>query len=80
MGGREREWRKGGEMTQTLYAHMNKIKIFLKTMKMQKKMEFVFVNFDDHDEDQIVIQKYRNVCCTVVADSCQLIYMGDKYW
>jgi hypothetical protein len=27
VGERGREWEKGGEMTQTLYAHMNKIKI-----------------------------------------------------
>jgi hypothetical protein len=27
VGGSWRGWRKGGEMTQTLYAHMNKIKI-----------------------------------------------------
>jgi hypothetical protein len=26
----KRGWGKGGEMTQTLYAHMNKIKIFFK--------------------------------------------------
>jgi hypothetical protein len=35
VGGRGRGWRvrekvKGGEMTQTLYAHMNKIKIKIK--------------------------------------------------
>jgi hypothetical protein len=27
VGGRGTDWGKGGEMTQTLYAHMNKIKI-----------------------------------------------------
>jgi hypothetical protein len=32
-------WGKGGEMTQTLYAHINKIKI--KKMKMKKKRSFL---------------------------------------
>jgi hypothetical protein len=29
----QRRGRKGGEMTQTLYAHMNKIKTFLKSSR-----------------------------------------------
>jgi hypothetical protein len=28
-------WGKGGEMTQTLYAHMNKIKFFLKRLELE---------------------------------------------
>jgi hypothetical protein len=35
-GGEGRWWGKGGEMTQTLYAHMNKIKI----IKNKKKVKF----------------------------------------
>jgi hypothetical protein len=33
VGGRRRGWGKGEEMTQTLYAHMNKIKIKEKEKK-----------------------------------------------
>jgi hypothetical protein len=29
VGGLSEGWRKGGEITQTLYAHMNKIKIII---------------------------------------------------
>jgi murein DD-endopeptidase MepM/ murein hydrolase activator NlpD len=36
VGGKRRGGEKGGEMTQTLYAHMNKIKI-KKKQKLKKK-------------------------------------------
>jgi hypothetical protein len=40
-GGVRKEWGKGGEMTQTLYAHMNKIKIKKKDQECGSRVVLV---------------------------------------
>jgi hypothetical protein len=50
---RGRGWRKGGEMTRTLYAHMNKIKI--KKTNIQNN----FVHFMEISFPMVKSQKYK---------------------